>query len=567
MTKTPAYKHYPKRPKKLTATFAKAEYTKLLTLLPVAEANTSPKLWIQLFRAWNALEAYTSGETCRIGYAYSKDMSDKRLETAERYLREKISPVIDKPEHRLVQAFLSSKHSRAVAKEFGRQLVPVYETALKPLDPVNTSLNIKLGSLSNRYEKVLASAKINFDGKVLNLSEIRALQYSQDTIVRQKAFRASSEWLIKNRAKLAKIYNEQVKLRTQAGKNLGYKGYIPLAYQIRGRQNYGESDVTAFRNSVLKNLVPLYKKIARDQARRMGQPTLKPWDVYYDPLRSIPLGTALIDKQLANAQVVFDKLSPVLGKHFKYMRDHGLIDLETRPNKQAGAYCTIFQDEDKVAILCNSTGDPDDVRVLTHEMGHAFQFWESQHIKAVDLQVGTAELAEVYSMGMEFLSLPHMNEFFSKENAKKYAEYKWIDSIFTICYVCVVDEFQHWVYKNPDASLERRDKSWAKLYAKYLPFVDFSGSEKYLSVRWYAQRHIFAAPFYYIDYALAETSAMQLGLLAAKDHANTMKKYLKMCRIGGTKGFLEALDYADLKSPFDEDLIISIAKEAEKILL
>ncbi len=561
------FKYYPNRPKKLSASFAKHEYDKLLERLPTAEADKKPDLWFKLFADWNALQAYISGEACRIGYAYSKDMTNRKFEVADRYLRERISPVIDKPEHQLTKAFIASKHRDIIAKKYGQQLIPVYETALKPLDPVNTPLAIKSSSLATKYEKILASAKIKVGDKILNLSEIRALQFSENSEMRENAYRASSDWFLKNHNKLADIYAAQVKMRHQMGLNLRYRNYIPLAYQIRGRQGYGQSEVAAFRKLVLKYFVPLYQKIAAKQALIMGQDSLRPWDIFHDPERSIPLGSVPVNKQLQSAQAVFDKLSPVLGAHFKNMRDNGLIDLETRPNKQAGAYCTEFHDEDKVLIFCNSTGDPDDVRVLTHEMGHAFQFWESHHIEAISLQVGTAELAEIYSMGMEFLSLSYMSEFFSEQNAKKYVEYKWIDSIFTICYVCVVDEFQHWVYKNPSSSISKRDEVWAKLYSKYLPFIDYSGLEKYTSVRWYAQRHLFTVPFYYIDYALAETCAMQLGLLAAKDHKKTVKEYLKLCRIGGTMSFLEALQFGSLQSPFDENLIISLKNEAEKILL
>ncbi len=566
MAQLQKYKYYANRPSKLTAAFAKKEYAKLLARLPTAESNEKPHLWIELFTSWNALEGYIGSEFSRIGYEYSKDLTNKKLDARQQYLREKISPVIDQPEHQLVKAFINSRHRSAIAKRFGEQLIPAYKTALKPLDPVNTPLNIKIGNLYTKYEKIIGGAKIKLGDKTLNLWGARALQHSDDPQVRESAFIAVSKWFVKNQAKLAKIYDEQVKLRDQAAKNLKYKNYIPLAYESRGRQGYGEAEVAQFRQLVLKHLVPLFQKIAASRAKQMSQASLKPWDIHHDPARSIPLGTVPVNKQFEHAQAVFDRLSPILAKHFKVMRDKNLIDLETRPNKQSGAYCTAFQDEDKVAIFLNSTGDPDDVRVLMHEMGHAFQFWESQHIESVDLQVGTAELAEVYSMGMEFLSLPYMDEFFSEQNAKKYSQYKWVDSIYTICYVCVVDEFQHWVYKNPGASLQARDKAWAVSYAKYLPFVDFTNLEKYLSVRWYAQSHIFGAPFYYIDYALAETCAMQLGVLAAEDHSKTVKKYLQMCQLGGTESFLDTLKSTNLRSPFEEQLIIDLKKQAEKIL-
>lgn len=566
MTTNKSYKFYPDRPTRLTASFAKKEFDKLVSRLDSAESNTKPDEWIHLFASWDALAGYISGEACRTGYAYSKNMSDKKLEAKERYFRERIAPAIDKQEHLLVQSFVNSKHRETVATKFGQQLIPVYETALKPLDPINTTLGIKVGNLASKYDQLISSAQIEVDGKVINLSQARALLYSDDSKIREKAYRANGEWFVKNKAKLSQIYDAQVKLRHEMGKNLGYDSFIPLAYQMRGRQGYGEAEVEQFRHLVHKHLVPLFSIIAHQRTKELGQNTLKPWDIFYDPANSIPLGSVPVEDQLDKAQLVFDRLSPVLGKHFQRMRREGLIDLETRPNKQAGAYCTNFQDEDKVAILCNSTGDPDDIRVLVHEMGHAFQFWESQWIPANDLQIGTAELAEVYSMGMEFLSLPYMDSFFSAGDAKKFSSSKWSESIFTLCYVSTVDEFQHWVYKNPAATKKDREAAWIDTYTKYFPSIDFSGLEKYQGLRWYAQGHIFSTPFYYIDYALAETCAMQLGLLAQKDHSRTVTKYLEMCKLGGTRSFVDTLAHTNLRSPFDEKLIVDLKNYTQKTL-
>ncbi len=559
MVKKAKYFYYPNRPAKLTAAYAAGVYKRFLERLPAAEQSDSPDQWISLFKDWNDFGAYLASEGSRAHYAYSQNMADKKLEAAERYLREKISPVVDKPELELAKAFVESKHREAMAKRFGQQLIPIYETALKPMDPINTKLRIEVGNLSVNYEKLLASAQIKVNGKTLNVYEARALLFSDDASLREKAYRASGDWFIKNHAKLAAVYDQQVKLRHRMGLNLGYKNYIPLAYQIRGRDGYGEKEVAAFRRSVHKHLVPLNKKMFAERAKELGTKTAKPWDVFYDAGLSVPLGSVPVDKQLQNMQLVFDKLSPVLGAHFKDMRTKGLIDLPSRPNKQTGAYCTSFVDEKKVLVFCNSTGDPDDIRTLSHEMGHAFQFRESQEIETAELWVGTAELAEIYSMGMEFLALPYMDQFFNPSDTKKFSDYKWVEGLYTICYVCVVDEFQHWVYKNPRATIDQRDKAWTKLYSKYLPAIDFDGLEKYAAVRWYAQHHIQTMPFYYIDYALAESCAMQLGLMAEQDHAKTLRKYLDMCKIGGTMSFLNALKTNDLRSPFDEELIIELA--------
>jgi len=558
--------HYPDRPKKLTAEFAKKEYQKLLERLPDAEGSTKPDLWLKLFADWNALESYIGSEAGRISYNYSKDMSDRRLELAERYIREKISVVIDKPGFRLTKAFLASKHRNALSDRYGTILPDQYELWLEPLNPVNTALGIKTGNLAVEYEKMVAEAIVEVGGEKINLSKARSLWLSPDGKLREEAYRAVGDWFLGSHQKTASIYSAMVSHRHQMGINLGYKNFIPLAYKIRGRMGYGVEDVADFRSLIKKHVVPAFRRVLKERAKLLGQKTIKPWDLLYDPRVDMPLGSAPIDQQLDNAQKVFESLSPVLADHFKNMRRGGLIDLENRPNKQAGAYCTQFSDEERVVVFCNSTGDADDIRVLVHEMGHAFQSWESQKIEAVELQMGSAELAEIYSMGMEFLSLPHSNEFFGTAESKKFTRQKWIDSLYSLCYICVVDEFQHWVYQNPKSKNTARDEKWIEIYTKYLPEVSFSGIEKYAKTRWYLQRHIFIAPFYYIDYALAEVIAIQLAMLAAEDPKKTIRKYLALCKVGGTKSFLQTVNYSGLKSPFNAKLIVELVAYANKQL-
>ena len=149
-------------------------------------------------------------------------------------------------------------------------------------------------------------------------------------------------------------------------------------------------------------------------------------------------------------------------------------------------------------------------------------------------------------MGMEFLSLPHLGEFFSPEHLQRFTLGRWRRAIELLCYTCVVDHFQHWVYEHPSASADERDQQWAALHDDYMPGIDWSGeAEAYRACRWYAQRHIFRMPFYYIDYAIAETGAASIkdmgrvmAVLRAK-HAAT----LDMAKAGAVvKAKLSALE-------------------------
>jgi M3 family oligoendopeptidase len=560
------YKHYNNRPATVTPDFVSEEYTKLISQIGSAEAAQTSDAWIELYNDWNALNSFVMSEGSRINHELSKNMADPEREAKEKYFREQVQPAADALNLTLVNALLSSKHKNAVGERYGMHLLNVLETMVLPLDPINSDLRIKLGELSKKYDKLVAGGEVEFRGEMMTLSKLRSLVTTQDNAVRKEAFIAQREWFLRNGAEIAGIFDEMVKLRDEMGRNLGHKNFIPLGYAGMGRTDYGIEEAKKFRDNVRKYVVPLQSKLFQARATHYGTPTLMPWDAGYDPTMTLPSGIAPIGEQIERAQRIFDKLSPVLAAHFKRMQDENLIDLENRKGKRAGAYCTSFPDEGRVAILCNSTGDSEDIRTLTHEMGHAFQGWESQKIESVDLQWPTSDACEIHSMGMEFLSMRYIEEFFDTENSAKYRKNRWRDAVEMMCYIVIVDEFQHWVYENPNSGIVERDAAWDRIWDTYKPGLDFTGCEQYKHARWYSQGHIFGMPFYYIDYAIAETGAMQLGRSDVNFHEKIVDSYIELCRIGGTMSVLNIFKAVGLRSPFDEDNIKNLMEHAENVL-
>ena len=538
-------------PKKLTKEFVDQTFAQLLAREPEAEQSSSPNAWLDLYRDWNDFVAYWAGESSRISYTHSQDMADKAADDADRYFREQVTPAFEKGNAELLDRFLASKYKNAIGKHYGEYLIEQLLTSVEPQAPVNSDLRVHANDFVDQYEKITADGEVVVQGKTMTLPRARGLQNDEDAETRKAAWLAYRKWFLDHHDVLAGIFDHLVKLRDEMGRNLGHDNFIPLGYLSMRRTDYGPEQAAAFRDSVRQYAVPLLARFHAEHAEALGTETLRPWDVGYQPQFTLPTGIAPIDTQLDNAQRLFEDLSPRLAAHFTRMRKDGLIDLENRKGKRAGAFATMRPDEKTMAILCNSTGDQGDVGTLIHEMGHAFQGWESQKIEAVDLRWPTSDGAEIHSMGMEFLALPRLTHFFSQENAKKYRIHHIHDTVNLMCYISVVDEFQHWVYENPNVTPTERDEAWSRIWDIYMPGLDFSGYEDYKYARWYAQSHIFATPFYYIDYAIAQTAAMQLGMMDADDHEKALATYIKLCEIGGTKSILNIFKAAGLRSPFD----------------
>ncbi|HEX5316983.1 MAG TPA: M3 family metallopeptidase, partial [Candidatus Kapabacteria bacterium] len=361
------FKHYPNRPAKLTKEFSEQELGKLIARVEQAEQSKSPQAWLDLYRDWNSFSAYYSGEASRIGYAHSADMANPEWDEADRYFREQVNPAVEAGNAVLLDAFLKSKYKDAIAKHYGNYLLEALETTVEPQAPVNSELRVHANDLIDQYEKLTSAGEVVVGGKTITLSRARGLQSHNNAETRKEAWLAYRKWFLDHHDVLAGIYDRLVQTRDEMGRNLGHDNYIPLGYLSMRRTDYGPEQAKAFRDSVRQYAVPILARLNAEQAEALGTETLLPWDVGYHPAFTLPTGIAPVDTQLEKAQHLFDELSPRLGAHFSRMRKEGLIDLENRKGKKPGAFATMMPDEERMAILCNSTGDEGDVGTLIHE--------------------------------------------------------------------------------------------------------------------------------------------------------------------------------------------------------
>lgn len=522
-------------------------------LQDIAQLETDAE-WEAVYQRWNSLKSQISGEHARRVYREAQDTRNEAAAEATRLMREEIEPIAEARDAELRAAFLASPARTALEARYGKHLFALFELAQTTFTEANIPLNVAVGDLGSRFERILGGAAIEIDGETYTLPRAWALLNNPSETKRKSAWEGITSWILSKSAEIHEIYGEMTKHRHHMATNLGEANFISVGYRKLNRLDYGPAQVETFRATIRKHIVPLVRDFRAKQAESLGQTTVKPWNMYYFPGLSLPPGIAPIDQQLARAQVLFDRLHPTLAEHFRRMVKEGLIDLENRPGKRPGAFCTSFEDESKVVIFCNSTGDDEDISVLTHEMGHAFQGWESRWIEPLEIRWPTYEACEVHSMGMEFLSLRHLDTFFAPEDVEKYRKLKLIHTVTMIPYMALVDHFQHWVYEHPGHTAAERDAAWSSLWDEYMVGIDFTGCEHLKAIRWKRQAHIFVDPFYYIDYAIAESGALQLWQRAEHDPQGAMDAYMKLCHIGGSQSLLDIFKSAGLVSPFEPEV-------------
>ena len=420
--------------------------------------------------------------------------------------------------------------------------------------------------LCSKYTKLLASAKIEFEGKELNLSQLGKFMSNRDRNIRKKSSEAYFNYFYEHEQEFDIIFDELIKLRDKMAKKLGYKNFVELGYVRMMRTDYDSSMVENFRKQVLEYIVPVCNKLYERQAKRLNINKLTYIDEGFEFLSGNATPKESSEKIIENGVKMYRELSKETGEFFEFMLENELMDLVTKKGKSAGGYCTYIPNYKSPYIFSNFNGTSDDIDVLTHEAGHAFQVYMSRYIDVVDLNFPTFESCEIHSMSMEFITWPWMELFF-KEDTEKYKFTHLSSAIKFIPYGIVVDEFQHKIYENPSMSIEERKNIWRNIEKKYLPHKNYEGCD-FLEkgTWWYKQGHIFKNPFYYIDYTLAQICSLQFWKKYREDSEKTWQDYINICKVGGTKSFLEIVEIGNLKSPFEDGCVESIIDQIDSYL-
>lgn len=484
----------------------------------------------------------------------------------ERDYFDEISPEMDELITEYYKALTTSAFKQELQGKWGEQLFDLAEFQIKSFSPELISLMQKENKLTSEYSKLVASAQIDFNGEVLTLAQLGPYGESTNADTRKKAKEASFGFFKENETKFDDIYDQLVKVRHEMAVKLGYKNFVELGYIQMNRIDYNADMVKKFRDQVRDYIVPVANKLYERQAKRIGVDKLKYQDEGLNFLtgNATPKGTPewIVD----NGKKMYEELSSETSEFFNFMIDNDLMDLVAKKGKEGGGYCTFIDDYESPFIFSNFNGTSGDIDVLTHEAGHAFQVYTSRNIGIPEYIWPTFESCEIHSMSMEFFTWPWMELFF-KEDTEKYKFAHLSGALLFLPYGVAVDEFQHVVYENPEMTPAERKAAWKKIEGIYLPHRDYDGIE-YVEQGgfWQRQAHIYASPFYYIDYTLAQICAFQFWKRSRENHEEAWADYIHLCQLGGSQSFTKLVAEANLVSPFEEGCVESVIDSIEEYL-
>ena len=481
---------------------------------------------------------------------------------------DEIGPEMEEYEQAWTDALLESPFRKDFEKEYGNLLLLNAEIERKTFSPEIIAEMQKENELVTEYGKLIASAQVPFEGNVYTLSQMEPFQTDPDDERRLAAWKAKGQWFKDNQERLNAIYDELVKLRDAMGRKLGYDGYTQLGYYRMERNCWTKEDIEKFRAAVQKYLVPVADSILREQAKRLGK--TYPLSFADDALsfrsgNPRPAGTP--EDILAQGQKFYDALSPETSEFFHAMRENELMDVLSTEGKEGGGYCTDLSEYESPFIFANFNGTQGDVEVVTHEAGHAFAYWMNRKRIPTEYTDPTLEACEVHSMSMEFFGWMNAEGFFGPD-ARKFMYSHLAGAITFIPYGTMVDHFQHIIYEKPDLTPAERHAEWKRLLGIYMPWLKLDGDIPFFSEGegWQRQSHIYEAPFYYIDYCLAQTVSLEFWAMIQKDRENAWKHYMAYTKQGGSHTFTDLLKNADLTTPFDEACLREVCETAAEWL-
>ncbi len=477
-----------------------------------------------------------------------------------------MSPVFFSVVHAFYEAIASSKFLNELKILRNEHFFNLIEMSLKVFsDEIIEDLQ-RENQLVSEYDKLIASAKIDFEGQEYTLSQMGPFMMDSSRDKRKLANEKFYAFMAENESLLDDLFDQLVKLRDQMARKLGYENFIELGYARLGRTDFTPEEVKSFRKAVLEYITPISSALIEKQQIRIGIDRLKYYDIKYmfNSGNPKPIGNEY--EIVEAAKVMYSELSDETNEFFKFMTENHLMDLGSKKGKAAGGYCTFIHDYKSPFIFSNFNGTYGDVTVLTHEVGHAYQVYSGRDYEEPEFIWPTLEAAEISSMGMEFITWPWMNLFFG-EDAQKFKFMHLQNSLNFIPYGVSVDEFQTEIYKNPQMNASERKEKWREIEKKYTPYIDYE-TNGYLEdgALWQKQGHIYQVPFYYIDYTLAQIAAFEIFLKFEDNRIQAWEDYKNVCKVSGSQSFLGILEEGKLSNPFHVESIKKIMSKIEETI-
>lgn len=504
------------------------------------------------------LEAAISEEVCWRQIKMTCDTENKELEASFTFFMMEIQPKMQPFSDRLNKKLLDCKF----ASELDTQKYFTYLRNVKKnidlFEEKNIPLIAELNVLQQQFGVIAGKMTVRVNGQEYTLQQATRFLEDPDRNLREEVYHKINKRRLADKDALNELFSTLLAKRNEVAINAGFHSYTEFRFLELGRFDYTQDDCYQFHEAVKLHVMPLVNELYEARRKKLGIDTLRPWDIDAEPLGTKPLhpfndGNELTDKAIA----CFDKLMPFFGDCLRKMKAMGHLDLDSRKGKAPGGYNCPLAESGAPFIFMNAAGQLDDVTTMVHEGGHAIHSFLAHPLELNGFKEYPMEIAEVASMSMELFSMDYWNVFFKTSEELHRAKEQQLERVIIIFpWIATIDKFQHWIYKNPQHSLEERAKAWVEISDEFTsPVLNYDGLDDYRSYGWQRQLHLYEVPFYYIEYGIAQLGAIGMWQQFKKNKDAALNNYIQALSLGATTTLPNLFKAAGLEFNFSPEYI------------
>jgi oligoendopeptidase F len=474
-------------------------------------------------------------------------------------IQPELAPLEDQLNQKLVALPFLEAHQDSAHQIYFRAV----RSALNLFREENISIEAALNEEAQQYGAISAAQTIEHEGKELTMQQAALLLKEQNETLRKTIFEKIANRRRQDTDKLQDLFSSLVQKRQQLARNAGFNNYRDYKFVEMGRFDYTKEDCFAFHEAIKTHIVPLVKQIQQVKLEQLGKAQFKPWDLEVDPQGKAALKPFKNGQQMLEGTIkMFSKIDPYFGACLQTMDELGHLDLDSKTGKAPGGYNYPLYEIGVPFIFMNAVGAQRDLETMVHEGGHAIHSFLSRELTLTAFKNLPSEVAELASMSMELLSMPQWSEFYPNGAEHKRAMREQLEGTLKVLpWIAQIDAFQHWVYENPNHSIEQRNEHWLYLAQEFgTGLTDWSGYEDQVASAWQKQLHLFEVPFYYIEYGIAQLGALGVWKNSLEDYPKAIEAYKNALALGYTKSLPEIYQTAGVPFDFSSERLQELAK-------
>jgi len=485
----------------------------------------------------------------------------------KRYMQfvEDVEPKIKPVYFQLQRKFLESAGAKGLTDQRHFILQRKWKADVELFRAENVAIETDVTKTVNEYDKISGAMMVTFRGQEYTMQQLGRFLEEPDRATREEAWRISSERRLRDKEAIEAIFDRLLPMRATIAKNADMADYRAYTWKAYMRFDYTPEDCLKFADAIVEACVPVVAKLDEQRKRDLKVDTLRPWDLGVDPLNRQPLRPFSADSAgdlVTKTRTIFDRLSTDLSIDFDQLHTNNNLDLQSRKGKQPGGYQISLEESKQPFIFMNAAGMQRDVETLLHEGGHAFHHLAASRVEPlVFLRSAPMEFCEVASMSMELLGSEHFDVFYNDADAAR-ARRTMIEGIIRFFpWMATIDTFQHWIYTHPGHTSAERTAEWLRILKRFgSGVIDWSGFDDVRASQWQRQLHLFHAPFYYIEYGIAQLGALQLWMKSKEDTQRALTNYRAGLALGGTRPLPELFKAAGISFDFSAKTLVPLIK-------